>query len=67
MKASDRRARRRRRRDRRRVSRAIASRHLLSFEYYKENEDEFTTRMVEPYALINGREGWYVASFDPVA
>jgi len=47
------------------VSRAIASRHLLSFEYYKENEDEFTTRLVEPYALINGREGWYVASFDP--
>jgi len=47
------------------VSRAIAERHLLSFEYYKENEDEFTTRMVEPYALINGREGWYVASFDP--
>ena len=26
------------------VSRAIASRRLLSFEYYKENEDEFTTR-----------------------
>ena len=47
------------------VSRAIADRRLLSFEYYKENEDEFTTRLVEPYALINGREGWYVASFDP--
>ncbi|MDQ6776621.1 MAG: WYL domain-containing protein [Actinomycetota bacterium] len=47
------------------VSRAIASRRLLSFEYYKENEDEFTTRTVEPYALINGREGWYVASYDP--
>ena len=47
------------------VSRAISRRHLLSFEYYKENEDEFTTRLVEPYALINGREGWYVASFDP--
>ncbi len=47
------------------VSQAIASRHMLSFEYYKENEDEFTTRLVEPYALINGREGWYVASFDP--
>jgi predicted DNA-binding transcriptional regulator YafY len=47
------------------VSRAIATRHMLSFEYYKENEDEFTTRLVEPYALINGREGWYVASFDP--
>ena len=22
---------------------------------------------MEPYALINGREGWYVASFDPAA
>jgi proteasome accessory factor BC len=47
------------------VSRAIAARRLLSFEYYKENEDEFSTRMVEQYALINGREGWYLASFDP--
>ena len=47
------------------VSRAISQRRLLSFEYYKENEDEFSTRTVEPYALINGREGWYVASFDP--
>jgi proteasome accessory factor C len=47
------------------VSRAIAEHKLLSFEYYKENEDEFSTRTVEPYALINGREGWYVASYDP--
>jgi proteasome accessory factor BC len=47
------------------VSRAISQRHLLSFEYYKENEDEFSSRLVEPYALINGREGWYVASYDP--
>ena len=47
------------------VSSAIAQRRLLSFEYYKENEDEFSTRLVEPYALINGRQGWYVASFDP--
>jgi proteasome accessory factor C len=46
------------------VSRAIANRHLLDFEYYKENEDEFTSRRVEPYALINGRQGWYVASYD---
>ncbi len=44
------------------VSRAISDRRLLSFEYYKENEDEFSTRLVEPYALINGREGWYVAA-----
>ena len=47
------------------VSRAISRRLLLSFEYYKENEDEFTTRLVEPYALINGREGWYLGSYDP--
>jgi predicted DNA-binding transcriptional regulator YafY len=47
------------------VSSAIAGRRLLSFEYYKENEDEFSSRTVEPYALINGREGWYVATFDP--
>jgi predicted DNA-binding transcriptional regulator YafY len=47
------------------VSSAIAQQHLLSFEYYKENEDEFSSRTVEPYALINGREGWYVATFDP--
>jgi proteasome accessory factor C len=47
------------------VSRAISQRQLLSFEYYKENEDEFSLRTVEPYALINGREGWYVACFDP--
>ena len=47
------------------VSSAIAQRRMLSFEYYKENEDEFSSRRVEPYALINGREGWYVATFDP--
>lgn len=47
------------------VSRAIADRRLLAIEYYKENEDEFSERTVEPYALINGRNGWYVASYDP--
>jgi proteasome accessory factor C len=47
------------------VSEAIAERRLLRLEYYKPNEDEFSTRTIEPYALINGREGWYVASFDP--
>ncbi len=49
------------------VSSAIADRRLLELEYYKANEDEFSTRRVEPYALTNGREGWYVASFDPAA
>src|SRR6516165_4472092 len=47
------------------VSHAIAARQRLSFEYYKENEDEFSTRVVEPYALINGLEGWYLTAFDP--
>jgi proteasome accessory factor C len=47
------------------VSRAIARHRLLELDYYKPNEDEFTARRVEPYALVNGREGWYVASFDP--
>jgi proteasome accessory factor C len=47
------------------VSRAIAESHLLRLEYYKANEDEFSERVVEPYALMNGREGWYIASYDP--
>jgi proteasome accessory factor C len=47
------------------VSRAISSTHLLRLQYYKANEDQFSDRVVEPYALINGREGWYVATFDP--
>jgi proteasome accessory factor BC len=46
------------------VSKAIAERRLLEIEYYKENEDEFTTRHVEPYQLMNGQEGWYVHCFD---
>jgi len=47
------------------VSRAIAGQRLLAIEYFKENEGVFSRRTVEPYALINGREGWYVASYDP--
>src|SRR5205814_5670189 len=33
------------------VTRAIAQHKLIEFEYYKENEDEFTTRCIEPYFL----------------
>jgi predicted DNA-binding transcriptional regulator YafY len=47
------------------VSQAIADQRLLRLEYYKEAADEFSERVVEPYALMNGREGWYVAAFDP--
>jgi predicted DNA-binding transcriptional regulator YafY len=49
----------------RKVSKAIVARRMIELEYYKENEDELALRRVEPYALTNGREGWYVASFDP--
>ena len=46
------------------INTAIAEKRLLKLDYYKENEDEFTERKVEPYALINGREGWYLFSYD---
>ncbi|MFL5896476.1 MAG: helix-turn-helix transcriptional regulator [Thermoleophilaceae bacterium] len=47
------------------LSRAIAERRLVAIEYYKENEDEFSKRTIEPYGLMNGSEGWYVHAFDP--
>ncbi len=47
------------------VSKAIVQRRMIEIDYYKENEDEMSPRTVEPYALTNGREGWYVASYDP--
>jgi len=46
------------------VNEAIASRRVLELQYYKENEDQFTKRSVEPYQLENGKEGWYVACYD---
>jgi proteasome accessory factor C len=46
------------------VNEAIAARRVLEIQYYKENEDQFTKRSVEPYRLENGREGWYVECFD---
>ncbi len=47
------------------ISSAIIEHRLIELEYYKANEDEISHRTVEPYALTNGREGWYVACFDP--
>ncbi len=49
----------------RKISKAIVEHRLIELDYFKENEDELAKRLVEPYALTNGREGWYVASFDP--
>ncbi|CAN5561183.1 hypothetical protein BH20ACT19_BH20ACT19_00220 [soil metagenome] len=47
------------------VSSAISDRRLLEIEHYKEDEDEFTERTIEPYQLLNGTEGWYVHSYEP--
>jgi proteasome accessory factor C len=46
------------------VNEAIAGSRVLELSYYKENEDKLTDRRVEPYRLENGREGWYVESYD---
>jgi proteasome accessory factor C len=46
------------------VNEAIAAHRRLAMEYYKPDEDELSTRTIEPYALFNGREGWYVAAVD---
>jgi proteasome accessory factor C len=47
------------------VERAVHEQRLLEFEYYAPNEDRFSDRVVEPYALFNGTDAWYVAAFDP--
>ncbi len=46
------------------INDAIADSKVLEIRYYKENEDQFTDREIEPYRLQNGSEGWYVASYD---
>jgi proteasome accessory factor C len=48
----------------RQVNEAIGASKILELQYYKENEDQFTKRSVEPYRLENGKEGWYVECFD---
>jgi proteasome accessory factor BC len=46
------------------VNEAIERRRVLELHYYKENEDEFVKRAVEPYQLVNGPEGWYLGCYD---
>ena len=46
------------------ASRSIADHRLLEIEYWKEAEDTFTTRVVEPYGLMNSRDGWYLHAWD---
>ena len=46
------------------VNEAIHLHRILELHYYKENEDEFVKREVEPYQLVNGPEGWYLGCYD---
>jgi predicted DNA-binding transcriptional regulator YafY len=45
------------------VERAVHENRLLEIEYWS-GEQRFSQRRVEPYALFNGREAWYVAAFE---
>ena len=46
------------------VNEAIHANRILELHYYKENEDKFVERRVEPYQLVNGPEGWYLGCYD---
>jgi proteasome accessory factor C len=46
------------------VNAAIQTHHVLELQYYKENEDDFVKREVEPYQLVKGPEGWYLGCWD---
>ena len=46
------------------VNKAIEGRQVLKINYYKENEDQFTSREIEPYRLARGPQGWYVGCRD---
>jgi proteasome accessory factor C len=46
------------------LSQAIQGHLLVEIEHYKEDQDTFTKRTIEPYSLMNGREGWYVHTWD---
>jgi proteasome accessory factor BC len=45
------------------VERAVHETRLLKIEYWSA-EEKLSERTVEPYALFNGTEAWYVAAFD---
>jgi proteasome accessory factor C len=46
------------------VELAVHESRLLEIEYWTQNEDRYTERVVEPYAMFNGRDAWYVAAWD---
>ena len=46
------------------VELAVHESRLLEIEYWTQTEDRYSERVVEPYALFNGSEAWYVAAWD---
>ena len=46
------------------VELAVHESRLLEIEYWTQTEDRYSDRLVEPYALFNGKEAWYVAAWD---
>jgi proteasome accessory factor C len=44
------------------VERAVHDNRLLDLVYW--DEERFSERQVEPYALFNSKDGWYVAAYD---
>ena len=44
------------------VERAVHETRLLELVYW--DEERFSERRVEPYALFNSKDGWYVAAYD---
>jgi proteasome accessory factor C len=47
------------------VSSAVENRQVLEIEYQNPSKDrEPRWRRIEPYALMNGAEGWYISAFD---
>ena len=46
------------------VELAVHESRLLEIEYWTQAEDRYSDRLVEPYALFNGKEAWYVAAWD---
>jgi proteasome accessory factor C len=46
------------------VELAVHETRVLELEYWTQSADRYSEREVDPYALINSREGWYVAAWD---
>ncbi|WP_245602425.1 helix-turn-helix transcriptional regulator [Solirubrobacter soli] len=46
------------------VELAVHENRLLELEYWTQASDRYSERVVEPYALFNGKDSWYVAAWE---